>query len=322
MSIGAQAYTELIASTREALDTQELVDNVITQHPLLEIFKDNARSYTGRAVQVNIEGAENGSTTFTDDSGSFSTGIDSDLVGTALYDWSAPMVTKTRLAFKTIEMNQGKEQIVDLVKTHLKAAEKGHAKTLAQALYDATPAVGAPLSLPVLVNGGNVVGGIDGSVKGYWNSLRMTYGTAYPAKAAFRDTLNQLFIYGDGSRPTHILCGVDVYEKYESQLDEAARAMMTANPTTIDGRFRELKFDGLTVRLDPDCPANEAYFLNKDDIVFGYLADNWMKVQPAQQVPGTLDYVTPIASVVVVGLRQRRSHARIDFADPGSGSGS
>ena len=322
MSIGASAYTEIIASTREAIDTQELVDNVITQHPLLEIFKDNARSYTGRSVLVNVEGAENGSTAFTDASGTFNTSIDSDLVGTAVYDWSAPMVTKTRLAFKTIEMNQGREQVVDLVKAHLKAAEKGHAKTLAAALYDESPAVGAPLSLPVLVNGGNTVGGIDGAVKGYWNSYRTVFGSNVPAKVAFRETLNSLFVYGDGSRPTHILCGVNVYEKYESQLDEAARAMMTANPSTIDGRFRELKFDGLTVRLDPDCPAEDAYFLNKDDIVFGYLADNWMKVQPAQQVPGTLDYVTPIASVVLVGLRQRRSHARITFADPGSGSGS
>jgi hypothetical protein len=314
MSIGAEAYTEIIASTREAIDTQELVDNVITQHPLLELFKDNARSYTGRNVVVNVEGAENGSTEFTDESGSFSTAIDGDLVGTAVFDWSAPMVSKTRLAFKTIEMNQGKEQIVDLVKTHLKAAEKGHAKALAQALYASVPAIGAPLSLPVLVDDGNEVGGIDGDDKAYWNSVRITHGSDKPAKVAFRETLNTLFIAGDGARPTHILCGVDVYERYESQLDEAARAMMTANPSTIDGRFRELKFDGLTVRLDPDCPASEAYFLNKDDLVLGYLGDNWMKVQPAQVVPGTLDYVTPIASVVVFGVRQRRSHARIDFA--------
>lgn len=392
MAIGADAYTEIIASTREAIDTQELVDQVITQHPLLEIFKGNARSYTGRAVNVNVEGAENGSTSFTDASGTFSTSVDSDLVGTATFGWSQPLVSKTRLAFSTIQMNQGKEQIVDLVKSHLKAAEKGHAKTLAQALYDDSPASGAPDSLPVLVGTGGTVGGIRGgnvtaavtnkaltsdvatltcadghtfevgdsvvvagvhatfngtftitavtsttfsyaktasdvasaavspagtatvsAQKQYWNSPYLVFANNADVKAAFRETLNTLFVQGDGSRPTHILAGIDVYEMYESALDEAARAIMTANPSTIDGRFRELRFDGLTVRLDPDCPAREAYFLNKDDLLMGYLGDNWMKVQPAQAVPGTLDYVTPIASVVVFGVRQRRSHARIRF---------
>lgn len=312
MAVGADFYSSLIASTREAIDTQTLVDNVLTQHPLLDLFKQNAKSYTGRLVNVNIEAAENGSTAWTDASGTFSTGVDSDIVGTASYSWSNPLVSKSRLRFMDIEMNQGQEQIVDLVKAHLKAAEKGHAKTLAAALYDATPDAGAPLSLPVIVDSTGTVGGINGATKSYWRATERNSDVAdEDIKAAFRAVLNSIFIAGDGSRPTHILCGVDVYEEYEASLDEAARAMMTANPSTIDGRFRELRFDGLVVRLDPDCPANQAYFLNADDLVLGYLGDNWMKVQPAQQIVGTHDVVTPITSVVVVGVRQRRSHGKL-----------
>lgn len=312
MSVGADFYTSLIASTREAIDTRELVDNVLTQHPLLELFKSNSKSYTGRSVIVNLEAAENGSTAFTDASGSFDTDIDADIVGTAVYEWAAPMVSKTRLAFTTIEQNQGQEQIVDLVRTHLKAAEKGHAKAIAAALYDETPGVGAPNSLPVLVNQFNIVGGIDGDDKAYWNSTVIVSDMGDESiKVAFRRTLNTLFITGDGSRPSHVLCGVDVYEEYEASLDESARAMMTANPSTVDGRFRELRFDGLVVRLDPDCPADTAYFIKADDLVLGYLGDNWMKVQPAQAVPGTLDVVTPIVSVLTLGVKQRRTHAKL-----------
>lgn len=310
MSVGADFYTSLIASTREAIDTRELVDNVLTQHPLLDLFKSNAKSYTGRSVIVNVEAAENGSSAFTDASGSFSTSIDSDIVGTASFPWASPLVSKTRLAFATIEQNQGSEQIVDLVKAHMKAAEKGHAKTLAAALYNPMPAAGQPASLPVIVAEGTVLGGIDGDDKAYWNAIVIDSDIeTEPIKVAFRRALNQLFIAGAGGRPTHLVCGVGVYEEYESSLDESTRAMMTASPSTVDGRFRELKFDGLVVRLDPDCNENQAYFLTADDLVLGYLGDNWMKVQPAQTLPGTLDVVTPIVSVVTVGVRQRRTHA-------------
>ena len=77
---------------------------------------------------------------------------------------------------------------------------------------------------------------------------------------------------------------------------------------TAESRFQELKFDGMAVRLDPDAAPDRAYFLNEDSLVARYLNSNFMKVMPAQVVTGTLDTVTPLASVVAFGTNERRAN--------------
>lgn len=121
---------------------------------------------------------------------------------------------------------------------------------------------------------------------------------------AFRLVSNDIFV-ASGKRPTAIVCGRDVYEEYENALDDAVRYTMMA---TAESRFQELKFDGMSVRLDPDAPAKRAYFLNENALIARYLNSNFMKVMPAQVVPGTLDTVTPLASVVAFGTSERRAH--------------
>ena len=80
---------------------------------------------------------------------------------------------------------------------------------------------------------------------------------------------------------------------------------------TVDSRFRQLDFDGIPVRLDPDCATDTAYFLNTDYLVARYLGGNFMKAMPAQQIVGTLDSVTPLASVISVGTNNRRAHGKL-----------
>ena len=145
-----------------------------------------------------------------------------------------------------------------------------------------------------------------------WNSVRKIAPIGTGANQlgifeAFRAVSNDIFV-ASGKRPTAIVCGRDVYDEYENTLDDQVRYTMMA---TAESRFQELKFDGMSVRLDPDAKPDRAFFLNEDALVARYLNSNFMKVMPAQVVTGTLDTVTPLASVVSFGTNERRANGML-----------
>ena len=95
--------------------------------------------------------------------------------------------------------------------------------------------------------------------------------------------------------------------EYEDSFDDKVRYLVTTGDSG-QGQFRIIMDGDIEVRLDPDCPEDRAYFLDVNSWRFGFLNGNFMKVQPAQTITGTLDFVTPVASVLSVGVNQRRSN--------------
>lgn len=336
MALGASAYSELIASTMEKWTDKELVDQILTPHPTLSLFVENASSHTGRALVMNLEAAEDGDTAFTDDSGTFNTNVSGDIVGSAVYPWDdvQPLVSKVRLRHKLLEQNTGKEALVKLLKSHVEAAKKQHRKTVATALharagegeltsgqffsldqicgdsaYDADPAGDASVAA-------FTVGGITATdANHFWNAHRIehplddaTYGTGNIRKV-FRDVRNELAVANSAnSAVTHIVCGRDIFEEYEDAFDDKVRYILKKGDEG-QGQFRAIWDGDIEVRLDPDAPAKRAYFLDINSLELGYLNGNWMKVHPAQTITGTLDFVTPIASIIQVGTKERRANA-------------
>ena len=150
------------------------------------------------------------------------------------------------------------------------------------------------------------------AVKDYWKSSQNyipVSGTgALAIRDAFRKTADDVYV-ASGERVNAIICGRDIFTEYESSFDDKIR--YNAINTTGESRFRELEFEGIPVRLDPDCPANRAYFLNTDYLVARYLGGNFMRALPAQTITGTLDTVTPLASVLLIGTSNRRAHGKL-----------
>ena len=406
-------FNELLSATVQKIE-KTLVDQVMTAHPTLDLFKKNIKSATGTSVIIPVA-ATLGSTVQADSSGSFSYGVDSEVVASVKYDWASPLVSKVSVAWADLQQNSGPEAVVALAKAHLDSAIGGHSKFLAEHLHytDAqVSAIGDPatataianelghfLSLDQIINVGNptatnATGGVGkwstskigistaaatsgtaslvigtpstdttglaagdkiyvtgcgprfdgyrtiltkvysagsstttvtfsspgvnvtsfgpaaGSLsEGIWNSIRKYAPSGSSPNQlgifeAFRATSNDIFT-ASGKRPTAIICGRDVYDEYENELDDNVRYTMMA---TAESRFQELRFDGMIVRLDPDAAVDRAYFLNEDALVARYLNNNFMKVMPAQVVTGTLDTVTPLASVVAFGANERRAH--------------
>lgn len=399
MALGQNDFNELLSATVQKIEKQ-LVDNVFTAHPTLDFLKASIKSATGPSVIFPIVAADDSSTVFTDASGTFNTGVSSDILGVAKYEWASPLVSKIRVEFKQLEMNSGPEQVVSLAKAHLDSAVKGHGKKLATVLHTAgTAGSGAFNTLDEIISNSDTlttstartVGGIRGGVstktvtnvartgtaatvtvgahdyiagdsvvvsgltntalngtytltsvtsttilyttgttgniastadsgtvvasaiKDYWVATEktLTTGGGVDIRTAFRTISDDIYV-ASGERPNAIIAGRNVFAEYENSFD--SKIQYPGVSGTGETRFRQLDFDGIPVRLDPDCPTNSAYFINTDYLVARYLGGNFMKAMPAQVITGTLDTVTPLASVLCVGTNNRRAHGKLNRA--------
>lgn len=315
-SLGAERFVELVATTLEKIEPQ-LIDQVLLKHPTLDLFREHSGSDEGRSLVLNLEAGEDDSTVWTDSSGSFNTDVSADIITAAEYDWSEPLVSKVRLRFKDIEMNSGsKTKLVERVKAHIEAAKKGHAKKLAKALHAPTPAAGAISSFPVIVSDTGTVGGIDpsGTDKDYWKAVKVakTVSAESSIQKVFRTVENELDVANSSQQSvSHIIAGRNIYEEYVDSFDDRTRYVggQGSDGNEVNGRFRKAWFGDIEVRLDPDCEVDTAYFLDMDTWRMKYLNENFMKVHEAQKITGTLDYVTPVASVLALGTSERRANA-------------
>jgi hypothetical protein len=395
MALGQNDFNELLSATVQKIEKQ-LVDNVLTAHPTLDFFKQNVKSTTGPSVIFPIVAADDSSTSFTDASGTFNTGVSSDILGVAKYEWAAPLVSKVRVEFKQLEMNSGPEQVVSLAKAHLDSAVKGHGKKIATVLHTAgTAGTGAFNTLDEVISNSDklttttarTVGGIRGGVstktvtnvarstttatvtvgahdyiagdsvvvsgltntalngtytltsvtateivyttatsgtiastadsgtvvcsaiKDYWKSTEKTIAkSGTDIVTAFRTISDDIYV-ASGERPNAIIAGRNVFSEYEASFDNKVQYPSVSG--IAESRFRELNFDGIVVRLDPDMATDSAYFINTDYLVARYLGGNFMRALPAQQITGTLDTVTPLASVLCFGTNNRRAHGKL-----------
>lgn len=301
---------ELIATTREAWATQDVVDNVFQQHPSTELFKSAATSASGNAVHLNIVGGTK-SGTWTTSSGAYTSAVDGDLVGRAIFEWSKPLVVPTRIAYADLEKNSGPEALVDLAKVHLEAAVTGTANAVATALHAATSTDAGLESFQTLIKASGTVGAINPATATYWVSTVNTVDSDLVGiRKAFQQTLNLVTLAG-GERPTDVLAGVTVYEAAQDAAAALGQVQLSGSNGAVDLGFDEVRISGLNVRLDPDLADDEAFLIHKPSLVARYLTDNMVKVMEARPVPNSLDFDIVTTSILTFGVTNRRSHAKL-----------
>ena len=324
-ALGDAFFVQTFTTTLQRYE-KTLVDNVLKEHPTLELFKSSAKSITGRGLVIPLRAANLGATGYTDASGTHSTAASTDIMGSAVFDWASEIVTPFRLKHRDILQNSGPEQIVSLVEEYVKAAQADHQLFIVSELHKLGGAwtSGAINSLDMLVGnavsdaagaGDGTVGGIDASdpTKAYWQSTRLEIDTNTDIVAAFRRVANEIY-RASSKRPTHIIAGFDVFEELEAFLQ--TKGQYTNPQGTAETRFTTIKFGNLEVRLDPDCQDNRAYFLNQPSLRFAYCAGEFMKSYPAVPLEGTLDTVVPIASTLSFGVAERRANGLLIRTTP------
>ena len=355
MALGADDFDELVTSTLQKIDKDKLYDQVTTKHPTLDWLRTQERSTTGRELVVNLELAEDASTQWTDDSGTFSTAVSDEILGAAVYDWSDPLVSSIRLRWKRIKKNQGRQQVLNLVRTHINSMVKAHRKTLVQAAHaradlddanadgtqpvegiDETPQTQF-FSLDQLFGDADYdedpkgdssfdnafdVGKIDASEQDHWQAQRIELPADgdYDIRKAFRHVENELFVKTGGDHGIDkVIAGRDIFEELQDSFYDVAEVRQ--NPSTDSGQthFTEIRHGKLVIRLDPDCPPKRAYFLDNDQVDFYALDGTFLERQKTQQLEGNLDRVTPVASVAAATTNQRRALGVLGRPDTAGG---
>lgn len=325
MALGDDFFVQTFTSTLQKYEKQ-LVDNVLLEHPVLELFKGQAKSITGRGLVVPLRAANLSATGYSDASGSHSTSVSSDILGSAVYNWADTIITPFRVKHRDVIQNSGPEQIVNLVEEYVKAASADHGDFIVAQLHQNTATFAAGNILPLDMVFGNAssdayfdgvngdwtpVGGIDPNDAGkdYWQSTRLEIpktGTgSMDIVAAFRKVTNEIY-RASRKRPDVVICGFDVFEELEAFLQ--GKGQYTNPQGVAQTRFTTIKFGELEVRLDPDAADDRAYFLNKNSLRFAYCAGEFMKAFPALPLEGTLDTVVPMASSLAFGTTERRAN--------------
>lgn len=320
-ALGDAFFVQTFTTTLQRYEKQ-LVDNVLVDHPTLELFKSAAKSITGRGLVVPLRAASLGATGYNapdvDGIVSFDTTPSTDIMGSAVYEWANEIITPFRLKHRDILQNSGPEQIISLVEEYVKAAQADHQDFIVAELHKLGGdwATGSINSMDMLVGnaasdaagaGAGTVGGINASTpsKAYWAATRLEIDTDTDIVAAFRTVANSIYA-ASRKRPTHIIAGFDVYEELEAFLQ--GKGQYTNPQGTAETRFQTIKFGNLEVRLDPDCQTDRAYFVHMPSLRFAYCAGEFMKSYPAQPLEGTLDTVVPIASTLTFGVAERRAN--------------
>jgi hypothetical protein len=317
--LGDDFFVQTFTSTLQKYERQ-LVDNVLVDHPTLELFKSSSKSMTGRGLVIPLRAANLSATGYTDASGTHSTAVSTDILGSAVFSWADTIVTPFRVKHQDIIQNSGPEQIVNLVEEYVKAATADHGDFIVAELHKSADAWAAGQVLPFDAIFGDadsdaasgvVVGGIDPNDAGkeYWQTTRLeipTTGTgSLDIVAAFRKVVNEVY-RASRKRPTHVICGFDIYEELEAHLQDKSQYH---NPSgDAQTRFTAVKFGNLEVRLDPDCQDDRAYFIHQPSLRFAYCSGEFMKTFPRQALQGTLDTVVPVASSLTFGVSERRSN--------------
>lgn len=336
-ALGAEEFGEFVIATLRKIEP-ELYDNVMLKHPLLDVLRNEQSSETGRALVVPLELGLNDSTTRTDRSGSFSTTVTGEILSAAQFKWCAPIVSHVRLRWKDLKENSGAQQQINLLKTHIKNMQYSHGKSLVRDLhavagdgevaegtasgYSASLDEGQFHSLDQLVSNETydddpagdasetafTVGGIDAGAQPLWQGHRIEVPLTddMTIRQIFRHVENEVWVDTSGKNAIDtLIAGRNIFEEFADSFDDKVRYTSFGEGQT---KFTEIQHGSLIVRLDPDCPPRRAYFLEKGTLVFRSLAGAFMEPQDVQKIPGTLDVVTPAASVLAVGVNERRAN--------------
>lgn len=316
----AHAVSQLVATTRDKMDTGEVIDQILKTTPALDLFRGKVKSSTGPVGMSVPLFAGDDDTDLLGADGSFAISRTGDVLTKAVYGWGKAVVSRVRLDWEEIEMNKGNEtQLVSIADAAVRRALAGHARALDALIHGthAKQATSGVAGFNTLIGDGEL-GGVDPAIAGneFWKSTTfLTSAADMDVRKAFRKTLTLIGdACGDAAQPDVALVGKNVYEAYEDSLDEHVRIAAGASAQAIDTQFTQIKHDGLLLRRDPFMPADEVYFINTADLKAEYLNDLFLKDMGEQQIVGTFETVRPWSSKISLGLGARNRHGRLVFA--------
>lgn len=320
--IGAAGFDRLFTTSVDQ-HRSEFVDQVTRKRVLLALLRPNLNrgGMNGRQLVLPLIGADLDQTETSDASGTFTFGTSRNIVGSAVYEASLPILTHTIIDWMALQQNAGKERIASLVDIYAAAAIRDQERTISNRLWAQTSDPGDPLTVYELVSDTTPVGGIDPANADYWKSVVETYDPATEGVVeGFRKLVDGVAEnQNDGDMSGKILiAGKNPYAEYRATFDEAKRYQTTHSVGDVE--FKGLEYDGLPVIRDFDCGDNDVFLLDKNHLWFSDLNGQFLAPQGQRQVvsndgdgnaQGTLNDAQVLVTSCALGVDSRRVHGRL-----------
>ena len=260
------ALAENVVATLRGRNNK-LSDLISNHNPLLHYMKKNGnhkKDVGGRTIEEDLIIAENNTVKWFNGLETY-TITEQEVLGAAEYD------RKQLAAFvyfsKTDKLaNRGKARMVNLAEARIKTAKLTLQNTVATSIYsDGTGSNSKELGgLQLLVDNdptsAGTVGGIDQVANTYWrNQFQAAQAIS---SSTIRGIMNtQWLTQVNGMEHPDLILMNECFDLYESGLQENVRYTTTKQ---ADAGFEAIKYKKADVIYDPNCPADNTYFLNTD----------------------------------------------------------
>jgi hypothetical protein len=270
MATPSSTFTEMVSTTLRHSAT-EVTDNVSKHNALLRKLKAKGKIKTvsgGYEAQEPLEYAENSTYTRYAGYDTLNTNA-SDVITSAKYDWAQVAIHVTASG-RELRQNNGKERMINLVKTRKSNALKTAANNFSIDLYSdgsLSNQIGGLANI-IQTNGQGTVGGINSTTWTFWrNKFREMTGTNAFSTSTIQGEFNAMWLplVRGADKPDLIVASHDIYSVFEASLQQNMR-YTSAKEGEVG--FGGLMYKGAEVIFDENTnfttTAEKAYFLNTD----------------------------------------------------------
>ena len=306
---------QTIAASWNALVNDKPEDNIHEDYWILNRLKEGEGFLSvdgGDVITASLEYATNGTVAWYSDLETISTSRQ-DVFDRAEYSWKEIAGTVVQSELENA-INQGSAKKFPLLDGKLKNLRSSFDSTINAALYsDGTGSSSKEMGgLQLLVSATPTTGtrgGINSGNFSFWRSQQTSGAKTTSAFDNLRATMRSIYnLCSNGIGGNHPAFGVTtrtVFEGFDGLL--LANERFT-DKSSGDGDFKNevLKFKGMKLAYDNDCPSGLMYFLNPKFLKLAYAKGHWYKahpsVKPANQTAEVFK-VHAIANLIATNLR-------------------
>jgi len=278
MTTNPQTQGQLVAATLENM-SNKAIDNISNNNALFYKMRQNGsfKSESGGDIfREKLLWQENTNTQWQSGYATFNTDAQDYLT---YADFNQKAITSSIPFYDLdISQNQGKEKLIDLIKTGVDSTLIGLANNVASSLYsdgtDSNKIEGLQLLISKTPTSGTV-GGINRATYSFWRNQVYDFSTAgvTPSSTTIQNAMNKLYldtlVQGAMSAPDTIVADAIYWDFFRASLTDIQRI---TSAKMAEAGFDVIRFKNADVAYDPNCPASTMYFLNSMHLKLKYLA--------------------------------------------------
>ena len=253
----------------------KLYDNIFNSNPLLQ--RHRKRSYElvdgGVSIMVPLNYAVPTASGWYFGADTLNVN-DNDQITAAEYTWKALYTNISILRTDELK-NAGDEQMVSLVKSKVKIAEKQMEDQLGTGIFSNATNAKSIVGLQQIVATSNTIGGISQSTYSWWQAGSVDSTTTTTSLSAMQTVWN-LCTIGSWS-PSVVITTRALFNAYYALLQPQQRFQ---DSDSASGGFQSLLFNGIPVLPDSHCPSSYMFFLNEDYLHLWAHKEEDMRFEP------------------------------------------